>query len=244
MAICARGAATSLTRLHIAFHHPAAHAPGDVAGHLAQAMEQHVAVAQQNTMVMVVWRVDLPEYLAVPVSLEDHAGLEWKAAEEVLIGSSPVEEQRSALGEISRHACLKSLFEKETIMDREQAKLMLTLADFLENLPPKKLIMGSWMRPQESNIPVNRDAAFDKGQTFKFEGETMTDLTPRRYKTAGCAMGWAPTLPEFQKLGLHIRCKSQPNEVQHQQRSRCGGLFSLVGQTFLAVIHIGNHRET
>src|SRR5262249_1114350 len=84
--------------------HPTAHAPGDIVGHLAHAMEQHVTVAQQNAMVMVVWMADLPEYFAVPVGLEDHATFEWKAAQEVLLGSSPIIEQRSALAEITRHA--------------------------------------------------------------------------------------------------------------------------------------------
>src|SRR5262249_19658002 len=86
------------------FHHSAAHASRDVVGHLAHAMEQHVAVAQQDAVVMVVWMADLPEYLAVPVSLQDHASLEWKAAQEVLLRGTPVVEQRSALGEITRHA--------------------------------------------------------------------------------------------------------------------------------------------
>src|SRR5215470_13422470 len=67
-------------------------------------MEQHVAVAQQDAIVMVVWMADFPEYLSVPVSFEDHATLEWKAAQEVLLRGTPVVEQCSSLGEIPRHA--------------------------------------------------------------------------------------------------------------------------------------------
>jgi hypothetical protein len=39
-------------------------------------MEQHVAVAQQNAIVMLVGMVDLPEYLAVSVNFHDRASLE------------------------------------------------------------------------------------------------------------------------------------------------------------------------
>src|SRR5262249_31215206 len=66
--------------------------------------EQHVAVAQQDAVVMVIWMADFPQYLAVPVSFEGHASLEWKAAQKVVLRCSPVVEQCSALGEITRHA--------------------------------------------------------------------------------------------------------------------------------------------
>src|SRR5262245_29114194 len=67
-------------------------------------MEQHVAVAQQNAIVMVVWMTDFPQYLAVPVGFQDHASLEWKAAQEILLRGTPVVEQRPTLCEKARHA--------------------------------------------------------------------------------------------------------------------------------------------
>jgi hypothetical protein len=48
-------------------------------------MQQHVAIAQQDAVVMVVRMTYLPQHVAVPVSLQDDAAFEREAAEEALL---------------------------------------------------------------------------------------------------------------------------------------------------------------
>src|SRR5690242_12360539 len=94
--ILARGEAVLL--------HPSFDAAGDVVGHPAHASQQHVSIAQQDAVVMVVWMAYFPEHLAVPVHFHDHATLERKAAEKALLWSTPGVEECSAAGAVAGHA--------------------------------------------------------------------------------------------------------------------------------------------
>ena len=55
---------------HVAFFHPSFDTPRDRVGDHAHAIEQHVAVAQQDAVVMLAGVAHFPEHLAVPVCLE------------------------------------------------------------------------------------------------------------------------------------------------------------------------------
>src|SRR5262245_40888374 len=70
-----------LARGKAVFLHPSFDTPGDIVGNPAHAIQQHVSVAQQDAVVMVVGMSDFPQHLAVPVCLQDHATLERKPAE-------------------------------------------------------------------------------------------------------------------------------------------------------------------
>src|SRR5215467_6339248 len=91
-------------RLHVVLQHASSDPPGDVVGHLRHAMQQHVAVAQQNAVMMMVRMPYFPQHLAVPVGFQDNAAFERKAAQKALLGRAPVVEERPALGEIAGQA--------------------------------------------------------------------------------------------------------------------------------------------
>src|SRR4029077_20211412 len=93
-----------LARREAILLHPSFDTPGDVVGNLTHAVQQHIAIAQQDAVVMVVRMAYFPEHLAVPVRFQDHASLEGKAAEKALLGRAPVVEEGSALGEIAGQA--------------------------------------------------------------------------------------------------------------------------------------------
>jgi hypothetical protein len=60
------------------------------------------------------------------------------------------------------------------------------LAEFLQTLPPKKFTIGQWMNldhtPKEAFIEIDANYC----------------------GTAGCALGWATTIPSFRKAGLRL----------------------------------------
>ena len=58
---------------------------------------------------------------------------------------------------------------------------LLKLADFLDNLPPKRFNYAYWVSNTNYEVP-----------TFNECG------------TVGCALGWATTIPSFKKLGLKM----------------------------------------
>src|SRR5262249_49365728 len=91
-----------LARREAVLLYPALDSAGDVLGDLAHAIQQHVAVAQQDAVVMVVSMAKFPEHLAVPVRFEDHPPLERESTEEALLRGAPVVEQGSAVGEVAR----------------------------------------------------------------------------------------------------------------------------------------------
>src|SRR5262249_7204446 len=74
-----------LARKHVLFRHPPFDAPGDVSGHLAHAMQQHVSIAQQDAVMMMVRMAHFPEHLAAPVRFQDRAAFERKATEKALL---------------------------------------------------------------------------------------------------------------------------------------------------------------
>src|SRR5215472_17156177 len=93
-----------LSRLHVLFGHSSLDAARDFFGDLGHAMQQHVAIAQQDAVMVMVGVAYFPEDLAVPVRFQDHAAFERKATEKILVGSAPVVKQSAALGEIAGQA--------------------------------------------------------------------------------------------------------------------------------------------
>src|SRR5262249_43070475 len=74
-----------LARLHVVLHHASGDTPGDVVGHLGHTMQEHVAVAEQDAVVMMVRVTYLPKDLAIPVGFQDHAAFEWKSIKKALL---------------------------------------------------------------------------------------------------------------------------------------------------------------
>src|SRR5215475_13760041 len=93
-----------LARLHVPFRHPSFDAPRDFFGYLAHAMQQHVPVAQQDAVVVMVGMAHLPQYLPIPVRFQDHAAFEWKTTEKALLRSASVEKQGPALVDVAGQA--------------------------------------------------------------------------------------------------------------------------------------------
>src|SRR5215467_9835772 len=93
-----------LARLHVVLHYAAGDTPGDMVGHLGHAMQEHVAVAEQDAMVMMVRVTYLPKDLAIPVGFQHHTAFERKTTEKALLWRAPVVKQRPALCEIARQA--------------------------------------------------------------------------------------------------------------------------------------------
>src|SRR5262245_58514039 len=91
-----------LTRRKAVLLYPALDAPGDVVGNSAHTIEQHVSIAQQNAVVMVIRMAHFPQHLAVPVRFENHPAFEREATEKALPRRAPVIEERAPLGEIAR----------------------------------------------------------------------------------------------------------------------------------------------
>jgi hypothetical protein len=82
--------------LHVLFGHSSLDPARDLFGDLAHAMQQHVAVAQQDAVMVMVGVAYFPEDLAVPVRFQRHAAFERKATEKVLLGGAPVVKQGPA----------------------------------------------------------------------------------------------------------------------------------------------------
>src|SRR5262249_34345300 len=74
-----------LARLHVAFGHPSGNAACDVIGYLGHAMQQHVAIAQQDAVMMVVPVAYFPQHFAIPVGFQDDAAFEREAAQKALL---------------------------------------------------------------------------------------------------------------------------------------------------------------
>ena len=74
-----------LARLHVVLHHASGDTPGDVVGHLGHAMQEHIAVAEQDAVVMMVRVMYLPKNFAIPVGLQHHAAFERKSTEKALL---------------------------------------------------------------------------------------------------------------------------------------------------------------
>src|SRR5947209_11850147 len=79
------GARRILPGLHVALVNPAGHTARYFSRHLGHAMQQHVAVAQQDAVMMVIPMAYLPQHLAVPIRFQDHAAFERKTTEKALL---------------------------------------------------------------------------------------------------------------------------------------------------------------
>src|SRR5262245_63471949 len=74
-----------LARLHVALHHSSGHAPCDVIGYLSHAMQQHVAVAQQDAVMMMVRVAYFPQQFAIPVGFQDDDAFERETVQKDLL---------------------------------------------------------------------------------------------------------------------------------------------------------------
>lgn len=96
---------------------------------------------------------------------------------------------------------------------------LLTLAKFLEDLPKHKFMFGTWMTATNcavSSYDIDEKKRFakaletrdEKKPAFKYvkeRGATGSVIVePNLCQTVGCALGWAATIPEFKKEGLHL----------------------------------------
>lgn len=66
-------------------------------------------------------------------------------------------------------------------------KALLELADFLENLDPKRFDIRTWRRPNKNTVG------------FVSDDQLLTDCN-----TVACAIGWATTLPEWKEAGFYM----------------------------------------
>src|ERR1700688_4301172 len=79
---------TILARWHVVFHHPSADALGNFVGYTAHAIQKHVSITQQDSVVVMVRMAHFPEHLAIPVCLQDHTAFERKSTEEAVFWSA------------------------------------------------------------------------------------------------------------------------------------------------------------
>src|SRR5437773_9574033 len=93
-----------LVRSHLGLLHPSFDMLGDFVGYLAHTIQQHVSIAQQNSVVMMVRMAYFPEHLAGPVRFQGHTAFERKATKAVVLWRASVEVQRSAFSQIARQA--------------------------------------------------------------------------------------------------------------------------------------------
>src|SRR5436190_23731213 len=93
-----------LARSHLGFLHSSFDALGYFVGYLAHAIQQHVAIAQQNAVVVLAGVAHFPEYFAAPVRFQGYTTFEREATEEVVLRIASVVVQRSALSQIAGKA--------------------------------------------------------------------------------------------------------------------------------------------
>src|SRR5438309_11752277 len=79
-----------LIRSHLGLLHPSFDTLGDFVGYLAHTIQQHVSIAQQNSVVMMVRMAYFPEHLAGPVRFKGHTAFERKAIEAVVFWRASV----------------------------------------------------------------------------------------------------------------------------------------------------------
>ena len=111
-----------LARRKAVLLHPTPDTPGDLVGDLAHAIQQHVSVAQQDAVVMVIRMAYFPQHLAIPVRLQDHAPFEREATEKALLGRAPVIEQRAPFGEIAGQPGGYGMFQVWTTSPRRSTR--------------------------------------------------------------------------------------------------------------------------
>lgn len=90
-------------------------------------------------------------------------------------------------------------------MNKNQKELMLKLADFLETIPSKKFDMAGWMyskKLKSEDFKVIKTLPNHLHYYGTYQDAVVVE--PLHCKTAGCALGWAATMPEFKKRGLKL----------------------------------------
>ena len=90
-----------LVRSHLGLLHPAFDTLSDFVGYLAHTIQQHVSIAQQNSVMMMIRMAYFPEYLAGPVRFQGRTTFERKATEAVVLWRASVVVQRSAFSQIA-----------------------------------------------------------------------------------------------------------------------------------------------
>lgn len=98
---------------------------------------------------------------------------------------------------------------------------LLKLAEFLETkeFPKGKFDLSTWMSGLghvknsgacEFSTRVAAEKRLAKDPTLEhepaFEGDDSDDVRPIHCRTAGCALGWATTIPSFRRAGLKLHC--------------------------------------
>lgn len=115
-------------------------------------------------------------------------------------------------------------------MNKEQRARLLKLADFLDELPRAKFhlaaFMGSYdhmrlnmMDEERPDDATNKRAKLYRDKTRRLGknsenalrifhdralGNSYFEVEPVDCRTAGCALGWAATIPEFREAGLRL----------------------------------------
>lgn len=97
-----------------------------------------------------------------------------------------------------------------------QKKRLEMLADYLEGVgrfegrgvPSNKFDLENWMADYEhfsrpfKNLKTNDNPVFEQ---IKSKHKGFNLVNPVDCQTAGCAVGWAATIPEFNKLGFFLK---------------------------------------
>ena len=82
-------------------------------------------------------------------------------------------------------------------MKAYQRKRLEKLADFLETIPPEKFDMQVWMK-------VSFTALSNLHKSEVYDDLVLEPVDANVCGTAGCALGWATTIPSFRKAGLRL----------------------------------------
>jgi len=69
---------------------PSSDTLGDVVGNLSQTMQQHISIAQQDAVMMVVRVPYFPEHISVRVGFQDYTALKWKPARKLFSEVRPL----------------------------------------------------------------------------------------------------------------------------------------------------------
>ena len=80
-------------------------------------------------------------------------------------------------------------------LSRIAVRRLTKLADYMETVPRNKFSMAYWFQHARAGT-----------HTHRF-GRTLSAKDMNHCGTKACAVGWAATMPEFQRLGLRIAPK-------------------------------------
>lgn len=106
-------------------------------------------------------------------------------------------------------------------------KRLLTLAQFLETkeFPKGKFDLHTWMSGLGHVVGSGLSNTTVKAAWKRFKDEpdlntkpafkgTRNDLKPLECRTAGCALGWATTIPSFRRAGLRLEGSMTGSDAQ------------------------------